>query len=101
MRLPNSYGSISKLPGKRRRPYRIQVTTGWELDPDSDTLKQKRKTIGYTATKSEALNILSDYHNNPYDIDASKATFKDVYMDISVHIRAARKYILSFSRSCG
>lgn len=79
MRLPNSYGSISKLPGKRRRPYRIQVTTGWELDPDSDTLKQKRKTIGYTATKSEALNILSDYHNNPYDIDASKATFKDVY----------------------
>lgn len=35
MRLPNSYGTVAKLSsGNRRRPYRVRITTDWEIDMD-------------------------------------------------------------------
>ena len=35
MRLPNGFGNVSKLPGNRRKPYRVRVTVGWELDTET------------------------------------------------------------------
>ena len=29
MRLPNGYGSITKLKGKRRKPYQVRLTKGF------------------------------------------------------------------------
>lgn len=29
MRLPNGYGSIHKLSGKRHRPWAVRITTQW------------------------------------------------------------------------
>lgn len=49
MKLPNGYGSVYKLPGKRRCPYRAIVTERWLLDVETGK-KQIRKTIGYYET---------------------------------------------------
>lgn len=79
MRLPNGFGNVSKLPGNRRKPYRARVTVGWEYDEKTDDYKQQFKTIGYYETKQEGLIALSVYHQNPYDMDCSKITFKEVF----------------------
>lgn len=78
MKAPNGYGSISKLSGKRRRPFWVRITTGWELHNDKP--KQLYKTIGYYATRKEALLALAEYHANPLDDLTNKdITFKEVY----------------------
>lgn len=79
MRLPNGYGNVTKLPGKRRKPWRVRKTIGWEFDEEGRKATQKFINIGYYAKKEEALAALSEYNKNPYDINASKITFAEVY----------------------
>lgn len=74
MRNPNGYGSVYKLSGKRRKPYGARITTGWDNDG-----KQVYKNIGYYVTRTEAIMALADYNRNPYDLDAGKVTFGEVY----------------------
>ena len=33
MKLPNGYGSVVKLSGKRRKPWMVRKTTGYRIDP--------------------------------------------------------------------
>lgn len=73
MRLPNSYGSVSKLSGKRRRPYMVRLTVGW-----SDTGKQLYKVLGYYESRKQALQALAEFHLNPYDLQ-SKITFEELF----------------------
>lgn len=61
MKLPNNYGSISRLGGNRRRPFMIRKGT---------------KIIGYHATKADALQALADYNNTP---PRSVITVRSVY----------------------
>lgn len=77
LRLPNGYGSVHKLSGKRHKPWTAKVTAGWEIV--NDECRQVQKYIGYFATRSEALQALSDYNDNPYDLDSSKVTFAELY----------------------
>lgn len=79
MRLPNGFGNVSKLSGKRRNPWRARKTTGWEIDPVTQKAKQLYVTIGYYPTRQAALQALSDFNTNPYDLDAAKITFAEVY----------------------
>ena len=79
MKSPNGYGSVVKLSGNRRKPYQARVTVGWELNPETGTKKQKYLTIGYAATRKEGLQMLAEFHANPYDIEAAKTTFQQVY----------------------
>lgn len=79
MRLPNGYGSIRKLSGKRRNPYQVRKTVNYSVDPDTKKVTQERITIGYYKTKPEALQALADYNANPYDINKNKITFSEVY----------------------
>lgn len=79
MKLPNDFGSVYKLSGNRRNPYRAIVTERWQIDRDTGKWKQKRKTIGYYKTKNEALTALAYYNKSPYDVDVSKVTFEEVY----------------------
>lgn len=79
MRLPNGFGNVSKLSGKRRNPWRARKTTGWEIDPVTQRAKQLYVTIGYYPTRQAALQALSEYNTNPYDIDAAKVTFAEIY----------------------
>ncbi|WP_369522213.1 tyrosine-type recombinase/integrase [Eubacterium callanderi] len=79
MRLPNGYGSVVKLSGKRRKPYIVRKTVGWKIDEVTKKKKQEYVIIGYAPTKADGLQMLADYNKNPYDINASKITFEEVF----------------------
>lgn len=74
MRLPNSYGSIVRLSGNRRRPYAVRITTGW-----TDEGKQIQKYLGYYAKRAEAIAALAEYNQSPFDLANQKLTFADMY----------------------
>lgn len=48
----------------------------WVKDAEGN---KKRKYIGYCATRQEALNLLSDYNQKPWNTDNRNKTFADVY----------------------
>jgi hypothetical protein len=87
MRLPNGFGSVHKLPGKRRKPWRARVTVGWVMvDKDGQTVpddseeavdnKQVYKTVGYYAKRQEALAALMAYRGEEPEQEA--LTFAEV-----------------------
>ena len=76
MRNENGYGSIiclDKTGKKRRKPWAVRVTVGWENG------RQKRKYIGYYRTQKEALMALAEYHKSGVDIDLTKLTLEEVF----------------------
>lgn len=73
-RLPNGYGSVVHLSGNRRRPYWARITAGY-----NDSGYQIYKSVGYYATREEALIALAKYNNSPYDLDAANLTFEGLY----------------------
>lgn len=79
MKLPNGYGSVTKLSGKRRKPYMVRKTTGWHYDEKKDKQVQDYDIIGYAETKAEGLQMLAEYNSSPYDVDAAKTTFAEIY----------------------
>ena len=60
MRLPNGYGSVSKMSGRRRKPWRVRVTVSWS--PEG---KQIYKNLGTFATRKEALEALTQWNATP------------------------------------
>lgn len=74
MKNANGMGSVYKLSGNRRKPWIARVTAGW-----SDEGKQLYAVVGYFRTRKEAQIALSEYHQNPYDIDLRKLTFREVF----------------------
>lgn len=79
MRRKNGSGSVTKLPGKRRNPFRARVTLGYELDEETGKCKTITKIIGDYPTRDEAVIALSEYRNCPYDLDARSMTFAQLY----------------------
>lgn len=79
MRLPNGFGNVSKLSGNRRNPWRARKTDKWVIDENTKTAKQIYVTIGYYPTRQAALQALSAYNQNPYDLDAVNTTFEEIY----------------------
>lgn len=92
MRNPNGYGSVHKLSGKRRRPWRVRITIGWQLDETGTYAKQLFKDLGYYATQREAIKALADYNDNPFDVSAMKVTFEQCYIEASKEFTAGREY---------
>ena len=83
MKLENGTGSVFKLSGKRRKPFAVVVTTGFENG------KQCRKLIG-TATKyKEAITMLIEYNKNPYDVDLKNLTVNDVWNSVEKKLEKA------------
>lgn len=78
MRNPNGYGGITKLPGNRRNPFRVRITTGWDITPEGKQ-KQICQTLGYFPTRKEAMVALAAYNQNPYDLSSKKMTFDMCY----------------------
>ena len=79
MKLANGVGSVYKLSGNRRNPYIVRKTVGWDIDTETGKRKQLYITIGYAPTRAKGLEMLMEYNKNPYDIEASKITFAEVY----------------------
>ncbi len=60
MRLPNGYGSVIKLSGKRRKPYAVRITTGYSFS--GGRAVQKYKYLEYFEKRKEAMQYLADYN---------------------------------------
>ena len=95
MKLPNGYGSIVKLTGKRRKPYLVR--TACKYSDDGEKMIEKRQVLGYYATKAEALAALADYNSDPYDLAAHSLTFAEVsqkcFEDCKLADNTKRSYI--------
>jgi integrase len=78
MKLPNGYGSVCKLCGKRRKPWVARITDSYGTNEDGKGV-QKRRVLGYFENKKDALQCLADYNTNPYSIDVQAITFKEIY----------------------
>ena len=82
MKLPNGYGSITKLSGKRRKPYNVRVTIGTKAIEQADgtiEYRQDRISIGCFKTKTEALKALEEYNSDPYNLNDKNMTFSEIY----------------------
>ena len=77
MRLPNSYGTVYKLSGKRRKPWIARKFVGYEVDVETKKARANYFTIGYFEKRKEAFEALTEYNKDPYDI--SGTTFADIY----------------------
>lgn len=98
MRMPNGYGSVYKLSGKRRRPFVARITTSI-----TDEGVQKFETLGYFEKRPDALEALAKYYKAPiskpnmtlaqtYD-EWSDIKFKDIIKSSENVIRAAWNYL--------
>lgn len=75
MRLPNGYGHIKKLSGKRRKPWLAETPSRY----DPIAKKWRCQTIGYYVTRTEAIEALTEWHKRPFDrYDSKKRTLKEV-----------------------
>lgn len=76
LKLPNRYGSVYKLSGKRRNPYCARKTIGWTWSEEKKKSFPIYHFIGYYATRAEALTALSDYNKNPIETKKKTNTFE-------------------------
>lgn len=74
MKNPNGYGSITKLSGKRRNPYIVKKTTGYD-----ERAYPIYEIIGYYPSRKDAMMALAKYNADPYDVKLAKSTFAEVY----------------------
>lgn len=81
MRLPNKYGSVYKLSGKRRRPWTARIKVGMNVDFDRQKAWAKYKYLGFYTTRAEALAALAEYNGAPYDINRRQMTLGEVWAE--------------------
>lgn len=81
MKLPNGYGSVVKLKGKRRKPWAVRISY-LEEQPDG-TVKRKRKYLEYFVKQDSALAYLAEYNNGglvpEHQKYADVPTFAELY----------------------
>jgi integrase len=70
----NGSGSVVRHKGTRRRPYEARVTTGRDAQG-----RQMCRSIGWYATRDEAMAALLAYNQSPYDIDARRITLAALF----------------------
>lgn len=103
MKRANGTGSVYKMSGNRRKPFRAVIVTRAYFDDEKGKAVQERTTIGYYATEAEARQALASYYDDPYDISKVRS-FSDVYNEWSERYFAtltnqssARSYISAFN----
>ena len=57
----------------------MRKTVGWHVNPETGKSVQEQITIGYAATRAEGAANAGRVQQQPLDIKASKATFREVY----------------------
>lgn len=83
-RLPNGFGQITKISGRKlRNPYRVMVTVG--KDDTGRPIAKLLKPVAYFPTYNAAYEALVEYNKDPYDLSRS-VTMKELFNDwISNH----------------
>ena len=74
MRNPNVYGSVIKLSGNRRRPYRVRKTIGW-----NEKGHPIYQSLGYTVTREGGMILLATYNKDPWNVDKSSMTLAELF----------------------
>lgn len=92
MKNPNGAGSVYKLSGKRRKPWTVVITVGYD-----ETGKQLRKSCGTFATKKEALVKLSDCIVN-YETYKQSVKLNDILLEKIKYQSIASGTIYSYDR---
>lgn len=77
-KLPNGYGSIKKLSGRRSRPYAAYPALS-SLRTKDTALPMRIPAIGYYKDWYSAFDALTEYNKSPYDIGNRAFTFAKVY----------------------
>ena len=86
MKMPNGYGSIVNLGKKRRKPFAVRVTVGYEEKGIINGVmqyRQKYKYIGYFEKRKDALECLANYNTDPHELKKSSITFAELYEEWS------------------
>lgn len=68
MKLPNRYGTVTKLSGNRRKPWIVK-----------EGFSGNQRPIGYTTTKEEGLILLAQYNKAPWNIEQDKITLHELF----------------------
>ena len=77
MKLPNGYGSIYKMSGKRRNPWVFAVTDDYVLDIGSKRARRKYRIVETFATRAEAWKFATEYNESASD--KFDFTLKQIY----------------------
>lgn len=84
--MPNGYGSVIKLGGKRRKPFAVRITTDYTVigfnEKGAPITKQKYKYLGYFEKRKEALECLAKFNTDPTTV-SSNITFEQLYNEWS------------------
>lgn len=78
-RLPNGFGSISKLSGRRRKPFVVRAPAKYIIDEDLMAGCWNAPIIGYAETWEEGYRMLLELKDNPYDVDKRNVTLGQLY----------------------
>lgn len=98
-RLPNGYGSVTKLTGKRRYPYNAKTPV---LDYD-ETGKPLRFSLGCFSTRQEAINAINDWHaDRGHYVQPDQTTVAEVFKAMlekkeNIADMTRRSYVSSFA----
>ena len=107
MKLPNNYGCVFKLSGKRRRPYAVRVKIG-----DKDNGSAIYKYLGYFEKSADAYTFLAKYNEGlvtPTNQLKTDILFRQVFQEWltererykTVSQRSHQAYILAFNQLKG
>lgn len=81
MKLPNGYGSVVRLKGRRRRPWAIRVS--YLEEQPNGTVERKQKYLDYFARQEAALAYLAEMNNGAVVPEHQKyavtLTFAELY----------------------
>ena len=64
MKLPNSYGSVIKLGGKRRKPYAVRISK--LVEDDTGKVKRKYTYLAYFSKPEMAYTYLAEYNSGAF-----------------------------------
>ena len=79
MKLPNGYGSITKINKKVRKPFWARGPEISTIDPETKMLKIERQTVGYYSSMEEALSALEKLYRKRNALKLNNITFKALY----------------------
>lgn len=74
MRNPNGYGSVAKLSGKRRKPYIVKKTVGWNEKGQPVII-----IIGYAETREAGNIMLAQYNHDPWNVAQANITLQQLF----------------------
>lgn len=100
MKLPPKVGTVSKLSGKRRKPWCAKKFVGWKVDDEKRTSRPIYQSIGTFTKKSDALRALMQESVAPEE-KPKAVTFSEVYQEWSaVHYETVSKSSVTNYENC-